>query len=582
MLSATSSRTNMLVRSLKTASLKTCRPPLSQSIRHYYNNNADFLARHQYPSRTEKPEITITQAKDVSPELIDVSTTNKVYTPQDPFDDRSLLSSEEKARVKQTIKDSLDNVPLSTFPITDTVPDFIPSNFPSEDLEVPATQLTTLENGVRVVSQEKYGQMTTIGVLTNVGSRHETTPGIMHTLETLAFGSTKKYDGMEITQLLQDWGGTQFVSNSREQTLHCIDVMRPNVEPGMELLADVVLEPLIAEDPETFMYALETMNFQAQERPPEMLIGEAIQVAAYGTDQQLGKLHYVTPDMIPNLTPGVVAGFHRDFIRNNPGDLVVAGAGIGHEQLVDMASEYFGHMTQQSKPVTIPSVYRGGECQIPLPEIPSVLAQERPDKDFCHVALAFPMGGWHSDKMVTACVLQMLLGGGSAFSSGGPGKGIYSRMYLQVLNRYYFMEAAEAFTSFSEEGGLFGVMGKTPNSNRVMEMVTILASQLAKVAMEPVSDIELSRARNRLKCDILLQLESRLVMCEDMGRQMLTYGKREEAVTTCQRIDAITKEDIQNFAQELLQGSPTIASTGYHLDAVPTHAEVSRWFTSGV
>lgn len=38
---------------------------------------------------------------------------------------------------------------------------------------------------------------------------------------------------------------------------------------------------------------------------------------------------------------------------------------------------------------------------------------------------------------------------------------------------------------------------------------------------------ELSRARNMLKCNVLTHLESRLVLFEDIGRQMLTYGQRE-------------------------------------------------------
>ncbi|CAN0347924.1 unnamed protein product, partial [Ectocarpus sp. 8 AP-2014] len=42
-----------------------------------------------------------------------------------------------------------------------------------------------------------------------------------------------------------------------------------------------------------------------------------------------------------------------------------------------------------------------------------------------------------------------------------------------------------------------------------------------------VTDEELSRARNMLKCNVLTHLESRLVLFEDIGRQMLTYGRRE-------------------------------------------------------
>ena len=46
---------------------------------------------------------------------------------------------------------------------------------------------------------------------------------------------------------------------------------------------------------------------------------------------------------------------------------------------------------------------------------------------------------------VASCVLNMIMGGGGSFSAGGPGKGMYSRLYLNVLNRYHFMFNATAY-----------------------------------------------------------------------------------------------------------------------------------------
>jgi processing peptidase subunit alpha len=401
----------------------------------------------------------------------------------------------------------------------------------------------------------------------------------IHCLETMAFGSTKRYDGLEITQLLQDWGASRFVSHSREQTLHCIDILRPNVRLGMDVLSDVVLEPLIADLPVEVEYAKEVMEFQAQEQLPELALGEALQVAAYGSDQQLGKLHFATPESIPYLNAPLVEDFYQKNIRNNPNGMVIAGAGIAHDELVGMAEQYFGVMEQKSAPITIPSTYRGGYHFIEKQSTSSIYTTILPDEEQCRVALAFPVGGWHSDAMVTACVLQTLLGGGSSFSAGGPGKGMYSRMYQQVLNRYGWMETAEAFTTFSDEGGLFGVSASTPKADKVSELVTVLADQLARVAMQPVGDVELSRARNMLKCNVLTQLESRLILFEDMGRQVLTYGKREDAATTCRKIDSVTAEDIQKLVQDMLQDyPPTLAAAGSHLNKVPSYDEVKRWF----
>jgi processing peptidase subunit alpha len=151
-------------------------------------------------------------------------------------------------------------------------------------------------------------------------------------------------------------------------------------------------------------------------------------------------------------------------------------------------------------------------------------------------------------------------------------------MYQNVLNRYDWMETAEAFTSFADEGGLFGVSASTPKPTKVNELVMILADQMAGLAIHPVNEVELNRARNMLKCNVLTQLESRLILFEDMGRQVLTYGKREDAATTCLKIEAVTAEDIQQLARQMLQQPPTLAATGNHLDQVPSQKTVAQWF----
>jgi processing peptidase subunit alpha len=82
-----------------------------------------------------------------------------------------------------------------------------------------------------------------------------------------------------------------------------------------------------------------------------------------------------------------------------------------------------------------------------------------------------------------------------------------------------------------------------------------------------------------LKCNVLTQLESRLILFEDMGRQVLTYGKREDAATTCRKIESVTAEDIQKLAQEMLQShKPTLAATGSHLEKIPRYEDVCQWF----
>jgi processing peptidase subunit alpha len=172
--------------------------------------------------------------------------------------------------------------------------------------------------------------------------------------------------------------------------------------------------------------------------------------------------------------------------------------------------------------------------------------------------------------------LTLLLQTLSSFSAGGPGKGMYNRVYRQVLNQYGWAESA--FTAFHSESGLWGISGSTlPHHAR--DMVQVFTEHLARLAVEPVSDAELDRARNMLKCNVLTQLESRLVLFEDMGRQVLTYGQRECMNVTCEKIAAVTKEDVREVALKALQQPPTVASVGDNLNHVPRHEEVVQWLS---
>ena len=56
--------------------------------------------------------------------------------------------------------------------------------------------------------------------------------------------------------------------------------------------------------------------------------------------------------------------------------------------------------------------------------------------ELAHVCIALESSSHQDDDFVAYCVLNTLMGGGGSFSAGGPGKGMYTRLYTNVLNRY--------------------------------------------------------------------------------------------------------------------------------------------------
>ena len=159
-------------------------------------------------------------------------------------------------------------------------------------------------------------------------------------------------------------------------------------------------------------------------------------------------------------------------------------------------------------------------------------------------------------------MLVALLGGGDSFSAGGPGKGMYSRLYREVLNRCGWVESILGISLIHTDVGCVGIVGSTA-AEYAPSLYRTMCDQWIRAATEPVDEESLSRARNRLKSSVLMNLESRLVLGDDMARQVATYGKRESTDVVCARIDSVTSEDLMRVAQRgIANGTPSVVAYG--------------------
>lgn len=92
---------------------------------------------------------------------------------------------------------------------------------------------------------------------------------------------------------------------------------------------------------------------------------------------------------------------------------------------------------------------------------------------------------------------------------------------------------------------------------------------------QPISETELTRAKNALKMNFMLAMESSADRLEEVARNYQTHG----ALTLqnhCQAIDAVTSSDINNAARRVLSGKPTMVVTGGAINLVPSMTDVQR------
>jgi mitochondrial-processing peptidase subunit alpha len=200
-----------------------------------------------------------------------------------------------------------------------------------------------------------------------------------------------------------------------------------------------------------------------------------------------------------------------------------------------------------------PSVYTGGFLS--LPPQPPPLNPNLPT--FTHIHLAFEGLPISSDDIYALATLQTLLGGGGSFSAGGPGKGMYSRLYTNVLNQHGWVESCVAFNHSYFDSGLFGIAASC-YPGRTGKMLEVMCRELRALTLDAgfsaLGETEVRRAKNQLRSSLLMNLESRMVELEDLGRQVQTHGRKIPVLEMTRRINELTVEDLRRVAKTVVGG----------------------------
>ena len=194
--------------------------------------------------------------------------------------------------------------------------------------------------------------------------------------------------------------------------------------------------------------------------------------------------------------------------------------------------------------------------------------------ELAHFVLGFESAPHKNlDDFVPTCVLNMMMGGGGSFSAGGPGKGMYTRLYTNVLNRHYWMYNATAYNHGYIDSGLFCIHASA-NPAKVRDIITVITTEARKMAGK-IDPIELKRAKAQLQSMLLMNLESKPVIFEDMARQVLANNERKTAQFFIDEIDKITEDDIKRIADKMLKSKVSVAALG-DVDKFPELQEIEQ------
>lgn len=416
-------------------------------------------------------------------------------------------------------------------------------------------EMTTLANGLRIVTDSTPGHFSALGAYVDAGSRYEDpqNPGLSHICDRLAWKSTEKYSGIEMMENLAKLGGNYMCSAQRESMIYQASVFNKDVDNMFDCIAQTIRSPKIT-DQELFE-TLQTADYEVAEisMKHEMLLPEVLHSVAYA-ENTLGLPLYCPPDRIPSITKKDIINYHQKFFQ--PQNIVVAMVGVEHNHAVSLAEANFGDWKSltPSRPELGVVNYTGGE--ICLPHQPPMISNM---PELYHMQIGFETTGLLNDDLYALATLQKLLGGGSSFSAGGPGKGMFSRLYTRVLNQYAFVENCMSFNHSYINSGLFGItISCSPNAAHIMSQIICheLSMLLEKDPSKGgITENEFKRAKNQLTSSLLMNVESKLASLEDLGRQIQCQGKLTTIDEMIAKIDDLTREDVIKVAEKVLTGN---------------------------
>ncbi|KAI0554925.1 putative mitochondrial processing peptidase alpha subunit [Xylaria curta] len=482
-------------------------------------------------------------------------------------------------------------------------------------------RITTLPNGVRVASEALPGSFSGVGVYVEAGSRFETPQlsGLSHIIDRLAFKSTTTKTGEEIQEIVESLGGNIQCVSSRESIMYQAATFNSTVPVATELLADTIRNPRIAED--EVAQELATAEYEITEiwKKPELIIPELVHMAAF-KDNTLGNPLLCPMERIPQINKSIIKTYRDTFYRpertvvafagvphteavrlatEHFGDMKVAEPLLsrsGSETSIDSlssaetessasSSSTSTHSTQSSpglfsklplfknlstsasmnaavidsdvvprlEDISSPARYTGGF--ISLPTQPPSSNPMQPT--FSHIHIAFEGLPIASKDIYALATLNTLLGGGGSFSAGGPGKGMYSRLYTNVLNQHAWVENCMAFNHSYTDSGLFGISALCM-PGRTQHMLDVMCQELRALTLDTgfsaLGVVEVQRAKNQLRSSLLMNLESRMVELEDLGRQVQVHGRKVPVQEMCRNIENLTVKDLRRVAKEVVGG----------------------------
>ncbi|CAN5892694.1 pitrilysin family protein [soil metagenome] len=400
--------------------------------------------------------------------------------------------------------------------------------------------LTTLPNGLRVITEEMPSlRSVAIGCWVDTGTRDEKPPeaGASHFLEHLLFKGSEQLSARAIAETFDAMGAESNAFTSKDYTCFWARLLDQDLSTGLEVLAEMIQRPAFRQkeiDAER-QVVIEEINMN-EDDPSDVAFEEFTQAVFEGHPLEAPVLG--TRQSIGDMTRKDIAGYWQR--RYTAGSTVVAMAGsVEHDSVVKLVDSLFGEWSGDA-------IDHHMAASEPAPKVRLV---ER-DTEQAHLVIGGSGIDRADDRRWAFQVLHHVLGGGMS-----------SRLFEEIREQRGLAYAVYSFRMAHVDAGAWGVyVGTTPaKAGTALELID---REIQAVIDEGITAEELDRAKGAMRGGLALALEDPNSRMVRLGRDELTGAPHQSVDERLAELDAVTLEDVQRVANEVMVGSRVLGAVG--------------------
>jgi predicted Zn-dependent peptidase len=389
---------------------------------------------------------------------------------------------------------------------------------------------TVLPNGLIVLTERmEHLRSVAMGVWIKSGSRCEAAEinGISHFVEHMVFKGTRSRSSLNIAREMDSIGGNLDAFTGKETICFNVKSLADHVPIALDVLADLVLNPVFASPEIERERGVILEEIKIDEDNPDVLVHELF-TQNFWKDHPLGKPILGTTKTVGRLDQQKLIDYHTGRFRG--GNMVFSAAGdLEHDQFVEAVSQKF---------TGLPPGEAVHEMQAPLASA-RILLQNKKSLEQVQLCMGVPAPPITDDNRYATLILNTVLGGGMS-----------SRLFQTIREERGMAYAIYSDLSpYSDTGSLCVYAGTS--ANNALECVDLILAEFRNLKEVPLSDEELTRAKDQLKGNILMGLESSNSRMANLARQEMYFHQFFTAEEVIVRIEAVTAEQIQAMAQRL-------------------------------